>query len=90
MSRSTVLSLANHALAGVLLVLASSFSLDLPVWRAPKAMLLVVGLFAGAYLTAALVIVLTRPSTRATAALSIASSLRRRSTRWCRTSKVSS
>lgn len=64
MSRSSVLSLANHALACILLVLASSYWLDLPVWRAHKAMLVIVALFAGAYAVAAVVLVFSRPATR--------------------------
>ncbi len=64
MNRRTILSLANHALACVLLVLASSFWLDRPIWQANKATLFVVALFAAAYFAAALAIVSTRPATR--------------------------
>lgn len=62
MSRRTILSIANHALACLLLVLASSLWLDHPVWRAHKALLLVVALFAGAYLSAAVTVAWTRPA----------------------------
>jgi cytochrome c2 len=62
LSRRTILSIANHALACLLLVLASSLWLDHPVWRAHKALLLVVALFAGAYLSAAVTVAWTRPA----------------------------
>jgi cytochrome c2 len=61
LNRRTILSIANHTLACILLVLASSFWLDRPVWRANKALLLVVAMFAGAYLAAAVVLAWTRP-----------------------------
>lgn len=62
MNRRTILSIAGHTIACILLVLVSSFWLDRPVWRASKALLLVVAMFAGAYLAAAVVLAWTRPA----------------------------
>lgn len=61
MNRRTTLSLVDHAFACVLLILASGFWLDRPVWRAPKALLLVVAMFAAAYAAAALALAWSRP-----------------------------
>ncbi len=61
MNRRTILSIANHALACILIVLASSFWLDQPVWRANKALSLVVAMFAAAYFAAALTLAWSRP-----------------------------
>jgi cytochrome c2 len=61
-NRRTILSIVNHVLACILLVLASSFWLGLPVWRAGKAWLVVVAMFAGAYFAASVALACSRPA----------------------------
>jgi cytochrome c2 len=64
LTRRSLLPVFDHLLACTLLILASSYQLDRPVWFASNAMTLVIAIFAGAYLAAALAIAFTRPAGR--------------------------
>jgi cytochrome c2 len=61
LSRRQLLPILNHALASVLLIIVAGFELGRPVWHARKSLILVVGLFAGAYFVSALGLAWTRP-----------------------------
>ncbi len=56
-----ILPFLDHVLASVLLLVVSSFWLGRPLWWAAKSLILLVGIFAAAYLACAIVLAWMRP-----------------------------